>query len=84
MLAWFDQEGNPSGYLAPIYHGSIISHVIRFDRMSIQCMYVEEKSAYYLQRILWRNPLEGWQFAHVLIMEPFDFEVKIHVFGAFA
>lgn len=37
-----------------------------------------------LQGILGRNPLEGRQVTDVLIVEPFDFEVKIHVLGAFA
>lgn len=38
----------------------------------------------HLQGILWWNAFKGRQVTNVLIVEPFDFEVKIHVFGAFA
>lgn len=36
------------------------------------------------QRILWRNPLKGRQVSDVLVVEPFDFEVQIHVLCALA
>lgn len=38
----------------------------------------------HLQRILRWNILEGREVTDVLVIEPFDFEVKIHVFSAFA
>lgn len=38
----------------------------------------------HLQRILGRNTLKGRQVTNVLIVEPLDFEVKIHVFSTFA
>lgn len=37
----------------------------------------------YSQRILGGNAFKSREFTDVLIMEPFDFEVKIHVFCTF-
>lgn len=38
----------------------------------------------HLQGILWWDTLEGRQVTDILVIEPFDFEVKIHVFCTFA
>jgi len=38
----------------------------------------------YLQGILWRNSLKGRQVSDILVVEPFDFEVQIHVLCALA
>lgn len=44
----------------------------------------EEINMGYLQGILRRNSLKGRQVSDVLVVEPFDFEVQIHVLCALA
>lgn len=48
------------------------------------CMHMYVKTRGHLQGILRWNILKGRQVTDVLIIEPFDFEVKIHVFSTFA
>lgn len=58
----------------------IVKSVDAYVHISI-CICECVKMRGHLQRILRGNILEGWQFTDILIIEPFDFEVKIHVFS---
>ena len=60
-----------------------IQYVCMHVCVSLHVRYMCKKRGH-LQRIFGRNTFEGRQVTDVLVMEPFDFEVKIHVFGTFA